>query len=406
VLVSFCIQAMSWGMFNTFGVFFNPLLIEFGWTRAALSGVTSLALVIFGFFGIIAGRLNDRIGPRIIMVVCGVLLGLGYLLMSKVGAIWQLYLFYGVIVGIGFSCMDVVPLSTVARWFVKKRGMMSGIVKVGTGLGIFIWPLVANSLISSYGWRRSYLILGGIGLASIISAAQFLKRDPSQKGLLPYGADETDTDNLNSAEEVFSLRGVIRTKQFRVFSALYALVFLCANTMLVHITPFAIDLGISARSAASVLATIGGVSMAGRIAMGSLSDRLGSRRAVAICCVILVSSFVWLQSARELWMLYLFAAIYGFAHGGFFALVSPLVAELFGLSSHGANLGAISFSGAIGGAIGPPLAGYIFDVTGSYQLAFLLCAAFSIVALILALLLRPVAGKGEIDDSRRTTRFC
>lgn len=390
VLVGFCIQAVAWGTSSSFGVFFTPLLIEFGWSRATISGASSLSFLISGFLGIFAGRLGDKIGPRIVMVGCGVFLGAGYLLMSQVNTVWQLYLFYAVILAFGLSGADVVLLSTVARWFIKKMGMMSGILKVGTGVGMLVMPLVANWLISSYGWRDSYIILGSIVMSVVIPAALFLRRDPAQMGLLPDGADEADASSLNSAEGGFSLQEAIHTRQFWILCAMSALAFFSTMTIMVHIVPHAIDLDITAATAASILATIGGVSMAGRFVMGSAGDRIGSRLAMAICFVILAVALFWLQSARELWMLYLFAAIYGFAHGGFFTLLSPLVAELFGLSSHGAIFGTVYFAGTIGGAIGPLLAGRIFDVTGNYQLAFLISAVVSGIALILALLLRPV----------------
>ena len=115
VLVSFCIQALSWGMISTFGTFFSSFVAEFGWPRATISGASSLAGVLLGFVGIIAGRLGDRIGPRMVMTGCGVSMGSAYLLMSRINAPWQLYLFYGVIGGIGLSGMDVLPLSAVAR---------------------------------------------------------------------------------------------------------------------------------------------------------------------------------------------------------------------------------------------------------------------------------------------------
>jgi len=132
----------------------------------------------------------------------------------------------------------------------------------------------------------------------------------------------------------------------------------------------------------------------GRFIMGSAGDRFGHRLVMVICFIILAVALSGLQFARELRMLYLFAVIYGFAHGGFFALISPLIAELFGLSSHGVIFGIVNFSGTIGGATGPLLAGRIFDVTGSYQLAFLVCAVVMVVALILSLLLRPTVSRG------------
>jgi len=388
-------------MFSTFGVFFTSFLAEFGWPRATISGAASLASVVLGFVGIVAGRLGDRIGPRMVMVGCGVFLGSAYLLMSQVNATWQLYLFYGVIAGIGFSGMDVLLLSTVARWFVKRRGMMTGVLKIGTGAGMLVLPLVATRLISNYGWRDSYIIIGIVVLAVIITAAQFLRRDPAQRGLLPYGADEAGADGPNWKDGGFSLREAMHTSQFRILCAMYAIILFCGHTMLVHIAPHAVDLGITPANAAGVLSTIGGVSIAGRAVMGTAGDRSGTRRAVIICSIVLVAGLVWLQFASELWMLYLFAAVYGFSHGGFFTVLSPLVADLFGLSSHGAIFGSVFFSGQIGGAIGPMLAGRIFDVTDSYQLAFLICGVASAAVLILSLFLRPLGEGGVIDEPKR-----
>jgi len=153
VIVAACfgIQAIGVGTYVSYGVFFNSLASEFGWSRAAISGASSIAFFLMGLFGIFAGRLNDKIGPRDIMAVTGFLFGLGHLLMSRLGAIWQLYLFYGIIIGIGLSSVDVIALSTTARWFIRKRGIMTGIVKIGTGAGQFIMPLVASLLITSSG---------------------------------------------------------------------------------------------------------------------------------------------------------------------------------------------------------------------------------------------------------------
>ena len=149
VAASFIIQAVCIGPLFTYGVFFKQFQVELGWSRAIISGASSLAFFIMGAAGIIAGRLNDRIGPKKIMVVSGTSLGLGYLLMAYMQAPWQLYVLYGIMVGIGFSTHDVITLSTVARWFIKRRGMMSGIVKVGTGAGQLIVPLIAAALIAA-----------------------------------------------------------------------------------------------------------------------------------------------------------------------------------------------------------------------------------------------------------------
>ncbi len=393
VLVSFVIQFVAWGIFYVYGVFFNPLLDEFGWTRATLSGANSFAYILLGFTGIFVGRLGDRFGPRMSMAACGFFLGLGCLLFSQVNTIWQLYLFYGVLVGIGMSGTDVLTLSTIARWFTKRRGMMSGLIKVGTGIGMFVFPIAANWLILNYGWRQSNIIIGIVALVLIISVAQFLRRDPGKKGLVPHGESEAGTGNVNAAGKGFALGEVVYTRQFWMICIISFCFIFCAQTILVHIAPHALELGGSATNAANVLATIGGVSIAGRFVMGSAGDKIGYKSAMIVCFVILGAALFWLQLVNELWMLYLFAIMYGFAHGGFFTLLSPLIAEFFGLISHGVILGIVIFSGTVGGAIGPLLTGRIFDVVGSYQQAFLILAIISVMALVILLLLRPTATK-------------
>jgi len=395
VIASFFIILMIHGMYGTYGVFFNPLQAEFSWSRTLISGANSLGFFMMGLFSIVTGRLTDRFGPRIIVIVCGFTVGLGYILMSQVGTVWQLYLFYGVIVGMSTSIGDASLLSTTARWFVSRRGIMTGIVKVGTGTGMFIMPLVASWLISSYGWRNSYVFLGTISLVSIMVIAQFLRRDPSQKGLKPFGAQNEDANSSDLVDEGLTLREAMRTRQFWMVCATYFVVWYCALSMTVHIAPHAVDLGFSTARAAGMISTIGGVSMLGRLVMGGTGDRLGNKRALLISFLVLVTALSWLPFARDMWALYLFVTIYGFAHGGFFALVSPLIAEIFGMRSHGVIFGMILFICQIGGAIGSTATGRIYDVMGSYQWAFIILIILSVIGLVLSTLLRPLKARKE-----------
>ena len=148
------------------------------------------------------------------MAITGFLFGLGHLLMSGLGAVWQLYLFYGIIISIGLSSIDVIALSTTARWFIRKRGIMTGIVKVGTGAGQFIIPLVASMLITSYGWRTSYIIIGVGVLISLFAIAQFLRRDPSQISPLPDCENNVSGSKPCLAAEGLFLGEAVRTRQF------------------------------------------------------------------------------------------------------------------------------------------------------------------------------------------------
>lgn len=386
----FGIQAIGIGTYIAFGVFFKPLLVDFGWSRATLSGAQSLALLIAGFLGILVGRLNDRLGPRVVMTVAGFFFGLGLLLMSGLNNVWQLYLFYGVVVGIGLSSFDIIALSTTARWFVLRRGMMTGIVKVGTGAGQLVMPLVASMLIATQGWRTSYIIIGIAVMVLLISMGQLLRRDPARIGFLPDGNRGTQRAGSKPAETGFYLHEALRTRQFWTICLAYLATMFCLLIIMVHIVPHAMDVGISTTIAAGILSAIGGISMAGRFVIGIAVDRRGSRHSMIICLILLISTLLWIQLARELWMLYLFAVVYGFAHGGLLTVVSPIVAEYFGLRSHGALFGIVFFSSMVGGAIGPVIAGHIFDVTGSYSLAFWICTVAGAIGLGLILSLKQI----------------
>ncbi|MFC1820726.1 MFS transporter [Thermodesulfobacteriota bacterium] len=387
----FIIQAICLGIFTTYGIFLKEFQLEFGWSRAMISGASSLSTLFLGATTIFAGRLNDKIGPRVILVSSGLLLGFGYLLMSFINEPWQLFLLYGMIIGIGFSAVDIIPLSTIARWFVKRRGMMSGMVKIGTGFGQLVMPLIAISLITAYGWRNSYIIIGIVLLITIPSIALVYRRDPQELGLLPDNDNkEPNVSVASPTDPGVSLRVAIRTKQIWLINGVWFALLFCTLTIFIHIVPHAIDLGLPQTIATSILSTIGAVSMLGRLFMGIINDKIGGKRSLIISTIIFLCGIIWLQIAKDAWMLFLFASFHGFAHGAIYAIISPVVAEFFGTKSHGVLLGIIWFSGSIGGASGPLMAGRIFDLTGSYQIDFLILTGMAVLGLLLISLLKPL----------------
>ncbi|MBE0583200.1 MAG: MFS transporter [Desulfofustis sp.] len=387
----FMIQAIGVGTFVSYGVFFNSLAAEFQWPRAVISGASSLAFIMSGAFAILVGRLNDSYGPRRLMSIAAILLGCGCMAMSRVQEVWQLYCFYGIIFGMGLSAIDVIALTTTARWFVRSRGLMTGIVKVGTGAGQFSIPFLAGILITLYGWRTTYLMIGSAALVSLLLIAQFLRRDPAERrsprrsdSPVTTAASPLDPVGLNSAE-------AMRTLQMLIICSVSVLTVFCLLIILVHIVPHAGDIGLSPPHAAGVLSTIGAVSMLGRFCSGVAIDRIGSKSVLIICYFVLTASLFWLQMADSMWMLYCFAAVYGLAHGSFFTAVSPIVAETFGIAAHGAIFGVVVFAGTVGGAVGPIVAGWIFDLTGSYDAVFITITVLSVISFGLILLLKPLA---------------
>lgn len=397
--LGFLIQAIFWGTYRSFGLFFNPLLNEFGWTRAELAGAASAGWLIVGLMNFPAGATVDRFGPRITLTVCGSLFGLGYVLMSGVHGLWQVYVFY-IIMAVGMSAADVVPLSTIARWFAQKRGTITGIAKVGTGIGMMAIPLIASRLIESEGWRTSYIVLGGVAIAALVLMAQLLKRDPASMGLQAYGARSAATGS-KAPEEGIHLKQAVRTRQFRILCLAYVLITTVAEVVMMHAVPHAIDLGITSTAAAGMLSLIGATSIAARAAIGVLVDRLGSKKALLLCFIPQLSALVCLQFADSLSALYVFAVLYGLSHGGFFTLIAPIVAQLFGTVSHGALFGVIMAGNGVGGAIGPVLTGRAFDVLGSYRVPFIGLIVMGLTGLLLVASLTKTDYQIEVEARNR-----
>ena len=389
--VCFTIQAFGIGIYVAYGVFFNPLMSEFGWSRAVISGASSVSFIIMGLFGMGVGRLNDRFGPKKLTTVSAVLLGAGLMLTSQITAVWQLFLFYGVIYGMGLSAVDVISMTTIARWFSHQRGLMTGIVKVGTGAGQFSFPLLASFLIAGHGWRMAFIIIGAAAMVVLVVIAQFLRRDPGQRTLPHNAAPTAPASTFQPMDSGICLDDALHTVQLWIICLVNLSLLFCLIIVMVHIVPHARDLGLSPTQAAGMLSTIGGVSMVGRFLTGLAIDGMGSKRIMFCFFFLLIGALLWLQTADSLWKLYLFACAYGIALGGFFTAISPLVAEMFGIRSHGALFGIVAFSGTIGGAIGPILAGYLFDVSGNYTATFWIITAVAVFGLGLITCLRPLA---------------
>ena len=389
VAAAFCSIFVLFAVYYAFGVFFKPVLEEFGWTRAMTSGAFSLSALLMGVLGIVMGGLNDRFGPRLVMTLCGILIGLGYILMSQIKTIWHLYLFYGVFVGAGMSASYIPLMSTVARWFKEKRNVMSGIVAAGIGIGALIGPPAAMRLIAVYNWRISYLILGVVVFVVIVLSALILKRDPGQMGMEAYGERGGEQEEVGPDVEALTLGEAIRTLEFWMVFGIFFSIGFCVFAIFVHTAPHAIEVGISAKSAANILAAIGGVSIFGKILMGRVADKIGIRKTYLISFILMSAALFWTIPSNVAWMLYFFAVLFGFSYGGCAVLQSPVVAELFGLRAHGLIFGVVFIGESIGGTISPILTGYLFDVMGSYRWAFILCALFSSIGIIFCAILIP-----------------
>lgn len=370
-------QFTTIGLLFSYGLFFKTFETEFGWSRTLLSSCTSIAFLVMGILAIYGGRLADRYGPRIVLGITGALGGLGYVLMAQISQSWQLVAIFGLFIGVGMSSHDVVTLSTIARWFEKRRGTMTGIVKVGTAAGQFAVPLIAAFLMISYGWRTALVIMGVSGIVLLLIAASLMKSPPVSK----TSPDEPAKATGGSFKEAR------RTRAFWMLCAIQFLFFPTVTTVPLHIVVHGMDLGMSAVIAATLLSTTAAASVFGRVSFGIFIDKIGGRNAYIMCLIPVIAALISLMFITNTTLLYVVIAVYGFGHGGLFTVVSPTIAEYFGLNALGGLFGIVIFCGTIGGAAGPVFAGYIFDTTGSYFIAFTTLMVMATIALVIAMMM-------------------
>lgn len=387
--MSFFILAMNALAVAGFGVFLKPLTEEFGWERGALSGAFSLGALSTGILALIAGRLSDRYGPRIFVTIAGLLLGSGFLLMSQISSLWQVYLVWGLLIGVGLGCSVTPVISTIPRWFSKKRGIALAVTVSGFNFGATVGPILIQWLISNYSWQIAFIVLGMIPLVINIPLAQFLKRNPQQMGLKPYGEDAPAETDLTTDSDTWglTLTQAVKTWHFWVFASLQFAFGFSMQIVVVHIVPHATDIGIPAIIAATILSISAGGRIVGNLTTGFLADRIRARLVLSFCFIVSTLSLAWLLFVTDISGFFAFAILFGITSGGIIPLLTLVPAELFGLRNLGVFSGAFLLFGTSGGALGSPFAGYIFDVIGSYRVAFTVSVVIGTLAVILSLIL-------------------
>lgn len=369
----------------SFGVFFKPVSAEFGWMRAETSGAFSLMVILSGFLGIIAGRLGDRFKPSLVIISCGIIEGIAILLMSQIHALWQLYLYYGILIGIGMS--NIAPtISLVTRSYTKGRATMIGITIAGASVGAAFASPVATHFISVNSWQTSFMVIGGIVMALVAISAFFFY----YPGVARQPVDEiiSSTREVSIQTKQLTLKEAMRTTAFWILGTIIFCSGFAQQTLIVHVVPGATDMGISAAGAAVILSVMNFATITGNFGSGVIIDRIGGWLALMFSLVFSLLGISLLLGFREVWSLYLFAIIFGLSWGLLVISRSIIIADLFGLHSNGAITGAILFLYTIGGTIGPITAGYIFDVSGHYQIAFALIAILFLISIVMALPLR------------------
>ena len=375
------------------GIFLKPLEAEFGWSRAVIASAFTAYFLAQAPTGIVMGWLFDRYGPRILLALAAFLAGGGLALCSQVNDIWDLRLFM-FMAGFGTgACLPGVT-ATVQRWFVKKRGLALGITMSGSGIGIFVLSPIINQLIIIYGWRTAYASIGALAFVLVLISAFVLFRNPEQKGLKPYGAEESvlqtvDESVLQTVEKGLPLSEVTKSSAFFKLVAMIIASMTAIQSVTFHLVPYARDMGIQSALAATALGTMGGFTVVGRLSMGIIVDRLGWQRGLVLGNLGAGALCLLLLGINSAWMLYLFAVFYGFFSGSLVTAQLGFISHLFGTKYLAQVTGLIYGIALFVAAFGATIAGFIFDIMGSYFFAFLLVIALFAAAMCVTLTIKP-----------------
>jgi len=387
----------------SFGVFFKPMMIEFGWSRALTSGAASLRSIEGGVAGPVVGWAVDKYGARIVILFGGIVSGLGFALMFFVNSLLGFYLFYGIILSIGMSAMLYIPAFTVtAQWFSKKLSLALALLAVGAGVGGLVCAPSVAALIAGFGWRVTFLIIGITIWVVVIPLSFVVKNSPAEMGLAPDGDpldknSRVDDDTQESKEELYdstaqtdyTLKQALRSSSFWVLALCFFCMSLTHSTVFVHAVPFLTDVGISMTTAAFSIGLLTVVSIAGRLSFGYLGDYIDKRYLLMTAYFLMAAGVVILMNAREMKTVYLFIAFFGVGFGANVPLMPAIRAQYFGRKDLGKIQGSMSPITMLAGATGPVLAGHLFDTTGTYNSAFMLTVLLCVFAGFLILFARP-----------------
>jgi MFS transporter, OFA family, oxalate/formate antiporter len=379
---AFAVTFVGFGSAYTFSAFLHSLQTDFAASRGSVSLVFSLAGFLYFALGIVSGPLADRWGARLLSTLGMVFIGVGLCAASLARTLGQVYVAYGLGVGLGVGCSYVPALGAVQRWFVKRRGFASGLAVSGIGVGTLVMPPLASFCIEALGWRRAYLVLGLIAAVVGVGAALLIENDPRERGLAPDG-DALQSGAGAQLRAGSSVREAIRSRRF---ISLYAACLICSFGIFVpfvHLIPYALDHGVPQASAVLLLGAVGVGSTAGRFFLGGLADGLGRERALLLMFVGMAGALLIWMFSTAFWGMAAFALVYGVFYGGFVAVLPALVMDYFGGRNVGSIIGVLYTSIAAGTLIGPSAAGFAFDVSHSYTLPILAAVCGNLIAALI-----------------------
>ena len=396
VAIVFVSTTLIYGIRHSFAVFFPPILDEFGWSRGSTAVMFSLNILIYGVLAPLAGSLGERWKPKLVMLMGVTILGLATAGCAFANELWHFYLLFGILAPLGTAfCGWPLLGPALANWFAERRGLVMGLGQMGAGVS-FAYGMFAEFAIIQLGWRPAYFVLAGLVVAVVLPLYMFLfQYRPERKGLEAYGTARLSAakSSIVKVAEVenpmprdWALGQALRTYHLWLLVLSHFLYWGIAYYMVwTHQVKFAEDVGYSSTFAASIFTLIGVCMVVGQLS-SSVSDWVGREKTITLAAMLSIGAVVALISVRDIyqpWLLYVYAICFGYGAGLQMPTIYAGMADIFSGRHFGA-LGALLLTGmGIGSVIGPWLGGYIFDISGNYDSAFILCiVCFGIACMV------------------------
>lgn len=379
--VGIAVTCVGFGAMLSLSVFLQPMTESMGWSR---TGIATAAMVNFLCMGVGAfawGWLSDRYGTRTVVLGGGVLLGLGLVLGSRATTLLQFQLLFGAIVGLAAGSFYAPMTAVTTKWFTRNRSLAVALVSAGLSMGSTIMAPLARWLISAYDWRTAMLVLGDLVWLVVIPAALLIRNPP--------GAAAGAVSAAAAGDPHLTIGQVIRTPQFAAIALTHFACCAAHSGPIFHMVTHALDRGVTAMAAATVLSVAGLASLSGKIGCGIFADRVGPKRALIAGLGLQAVAISLYLFVGGLGGFYVLALIFGFAYGGVMPLYALLVREYFGERVIGAAFGAVSLTATVGMAIGPLIGGWLYDALGTYAFMFVGSAAIGVGAAVIAFTFRP-----------------
>jgi MFS family permease len=376
------VTCIGLGAMLSLSVFLAPMSAAMGWSRTGISIAALLNFLSMGIGSFFWGALSDRFGTRAVVLCGGVLLGLGLVTASRAATLGQFQLLFGVIVGFAAGSLYTPMTATTTRWFTRHRSLAVALVSAGLSLGSATAAPLARWLITSYDWRTAMLVLGDLAWLVIIPSALLVREPPALATAAVVPATGAEGRELTVAQ-------ALRTPQFAAIALTFFACCAAHSGPIFHMVTYAIDHGVPAMAAATVLSAAGLASLGGKIVCGLVADRVGAKRVLVAGLALQAVAVSLYLVTRETASFYALALMFGFAYGGVMPLYAILVREYFGARIMGTIFGAVAFVSTLGMALGPWAGGWLYDAFGSYVWLFIGSAGIGLGAVAIAFSFRP-----------------